>query len=224
MNTVSAELAPLPVARATPKGGRGVTRSRLLAAAAEVLVAGDGQFEMADVARQAGLSVGLSYHYFGSKAGLLAALVDAFYERYDQAVMQRNPLPGAGWAARERARLEATVEFHYADPMAPLILTRLSREPDVAAVEARWSGRHIDLAVHNLRLAQARREIPAELDPILMAAFIIGGLRQTIAAALMRPDRQPAEVLVQQIWTFIAATVRLRPESMAASTRFEGEG
>ena len=82
------------------------SRRRLLDAAAAELVARDGRLEVAPVAARAGTSVGLIYRNFGSKAGLLAAVVDDFYDRYDAQVFDA-PLAGLpGWAARERARLE----------------------------------------------------------------------------------------------------------------------
>jgi len=195
---------------ALPSPGRAATRAKLLAAAAAEVVAGFGRFEMADVARRAGLSVGLSYHYFGSKAGMLAALVEDFYERYDRIVMQANPLPGGDWGAREQLRLRAMVAFHYAEPLAPIVLARLSAEPEVAAVEARWLERHIDLAAQNIRIGQGRGEIPLEFDAELLGAMVLGGLRQAIGQALSRPRRFTGEELAGQLWNFVAAAVRFR--------------
>jgi len=57
------------------------TRSRLLEAAASELVERDGQLEVASVAARADVSVGLLYRYFGSKAGLVRAVVEDFYDR-----------------------------------------------------------------------------------------------------------------------------------------------
>lgn len=200
--------APPPANCTLPSSGRAATRARLLAAAAVELAAGCGRFEMADVARRAGLSVGLSYHYFGSKAGLLAALVEDFYERYDRVVMQGNPLPGGDWGGRERLRLRAMVAFHYSEPLAPIVLSRLSAEPEVSAVEARWLERHIALAAQNIRIGQARGEIPLETDAELLGAMVLGGLRQAIGQALSRPHRFTSEELAGQLWNFVAAAVR----------------
>ncbi|MFC3678203.1 TetR/AcrR family transcriptional regulator [Ferrovibrio xuzhouensis] len=195
-------------AAVSPRGSE--TRRRILDAAARALVAGAGACEIADVARLAGVSVGLSYHYFGSKAGLIAALVEDFYDRFEAAVMDVNPKPGAGWAERERLRLERMVAFHYADALAPLILGRLSREPEVAAVEAARIAGHIKLAAHNIELAQGRREIPADLDAHLLGAMILGGLRQAIGRVLAMPRRPGRERIAAQLWQFIAGTARLQ--------------
>src|SRR3546814_15267975 len=89
--------------------------------------------------------------------------------------MDVNPKPGAGWAERERLRLDRMVAFHYADALAPLILGRLSREPEVAAVEAARIAGHIKLAAHNIELAQGRRQIPADLPAHPLGAMLPGG-------------------------------------------------
>jgi AcrR family transcriptional regulator len=208
LRVTAAQLLPPNVA-ASPKGGD--TRLRILAAAAEALIAGEGECEIADVARAAGISAGLSYHYFNSKAGLIAAVVEAFYDRFEAAVMDINPKPGAGWGERERLRLERMVAFHYAEPLAPVILAKLSRTPEVAAVEAARLARHIELAAHNIELAQARGDIPGDLDAHLLGAMILGGLRQAIGQALSAPKRPGRERLTEQLWAFIAGTARFKP-------------
>jgi len=190
--------------------GRADTRQRILKAAAAELIAGDGSMEIGDVAKRAGVSVGLSYHYFGSKAGLVAALVEDFYDRFDARVMAVNPQPGADWGRREKLRLEAMVAFHYAEPLSPIVLARLNREPDVAAVEARRLQQHIELAARNVALAQGRGQIPASLDPHLLGAMILGGLRQAIGQALAQKRRPDQTMLAAQLWDFIAGTARFK--------------
>ena len=94
----------MAAARLEPRPRRSeATRARLVAAAAEALLAGGGDFEMSQVARRADVSDGLPYHYFGSKAGALSAVVDDFYDRYYAVVNQ--PLDGSRpWAEREFGR------------------------------------------------------------------------------------------------------------------------
>lgn len=213
LRVTAAQLLP-PNAAAAPRGGD--TRLRILAAAAEALVAGEGECEIAEVARTAGVAVGLSYHYFTSKGALIAAVVEAFYDRMDAAVMDSNPKPGAGWGERERLRLERMVAFHYAEPLAPVILTRLARTPEVAAVEAARLARHIELAAANIRQAQARGEIPVDLDASMLGAMILGGLRQAIGQALARQKRPGKDRLAEQLWGFIAGTAHLKPAKKKA--------
>jgi AcrR family transcriptional regulator len=165
--------------------------------------------EIAAVARRAGASVGLSYHYFGSKAGLLAAVVEDFYDRYDAAIIDANPLPGAAWAERERLRVERLVDFMLAEPLAPLVLTRLSAEPEVAAVEARRLARHLSLGAANIAGAQAKGQLPAGPDPRLRIGMIMGGLRQAIGQALAGPEAWSREALAAELWSFVAMAAGL---------------
>ena len=87
--------------------------------------------EAVTVAQRAGVSVGLLYRYFGSKAGLVAAVVDDFYDRLLAEVAAADDRE-LDWATRERRRTENSVAFHYREPLAPIILTLLTREPEVA--------------------------------------------------------------------------------------------
>jgi AcrR family transcriptional regulator len=187
------------------------TRQRVLAAAMRELIARDGQLEVHPVARRAKGSVGVIYHHFGSKQGLLAAVVDDFYDRFDAVVIEPNPAPGATWGEREHERTRLAVEFHYDEPLAAVILGRLAREPEVAAIEAERLARHIDAAARNIEIAQGRAEIPADLDAGLAGAMVLGGLRQAIGAALNRPQPPPRAELTEHIWRFIAAAVRYTP-------------
>lgn len=162
--------------------------------------------EIAAVAARAGVSVGLNYHHFGSKAGLLAAVVDDFYDRYDAAVIDVNPLPGADWATRERRRVGLLVDFLLCEPLAPLVLARLSGEPEVAAVEARRLARHIELGAGNIALAQRRRQLPADCDPRLLIAMVMGGLRQAIGQVFAGRIERDAATLAEELWALIART------------------
>jgi AcrR family transcriptional regulator len=63
------------------------TRGRLLESARNELVERQGVLEVDSVARRAGVSVGLIYRHFGSKAGLVGAVVQAFYDRFEDEVI-----------------------------------------------------------------------------------------------------------------------------------------
>ena len=59
------------------------TPERLIRSAQDELIQTHGLLEMQAVAKRAKVSVGLAYHHFGSKAGLIAAVVEAFYNRLE---------------------------------------------------------------------------------------------------------------------------------------------
>src|SRR3954451_20090525 len=98
------------------------TRERLVRAAQEELIRSHGHLEMQAVSKRARVSVGLAYHHFGSKAGLIAAVVEEFYSRLDQAVFKSARLMAHAWAERERERIAAYISFHYDHPFAPLVV------------------------------------------------------------------------------------------------------
>jgi len=196
-----------PARPATVSRGRAApARARLLDAARAAVVAGDGALEMADVARRAGASVGLAYHHFGSKAGLLSALVTGFYDRYD-AVVNRRLRRESPWRERERERTAGVVRFHYAEPLAPLLLGRLAAAPEVAAVAAERLDALVALGARNIATGQARGEVAADVDPQLAAAFVLGGVRQILAAALARDPRPPCEDVARTAWRLVANAV-----------------
>lgn len=192
---------------------------RLLEAAAVELCRGDGNCEMSAVARTAGVSVGLAYHYFGSKAGLIAAVVEQFYEELDREVMMAKfGLPD--WREREYLRVERSVAFHYRHPLAPVILRRLRREPAVIEIEQARVARQVAEGTRNIISAQKQGSVVADLDPASAAAFTLAGMRALIAQALeLPPEERPSErELTDRIWRLIQRAIgRVREENEDAA-------
>src|SRR6516162_2843197 len=114
--------------------GEGGARERIVAAARSELIDSDGDFEIADVARRAGVSVGLAYHYFGSKAGLIAVLITDFHDRHG-AVVNHSVDMSQPWPTREKARLKASIDFLYADPATHLVMGKLASSAEVIAID-----------------------------------------------------------------------------------------
>lgn len=195
---------------AATKAERGTGREALLRAAADELVERRGVLEVGPVAARAGVSVGLIYRHFESKAGLLAAVVGDFYVRFGAEVLETDPAPGAGWAERERRRTELAVAFHYDDPLAPIVLARLARDPEVAAVEARHLRVQVARGAQNVARGQRDGEIPEDIDAGIAAALILGGVRQALIEVLARREPPPREVLADQLWRLVVAAVRVR--------------
>ncbi|HEX7920024.1 MAG TPA: TetR/AcrR family transcriptional regulator [Bradyrhizobium sp.] len=185
------------------------TRERLLSAAREELIEGLGHLEMQAVARRAQVSVGLAYHHFGSKAALIAAVVEDFYERLDEAAFGGAKLSARSWADREKARIGAYVAFHYAHPFAPLVIGPLSRAPEVLDVETAFTTRQLAAGARMIEAAQRDGIVPASLDPHLTIALMIGGIRQALIGALTADRRPDPARLTGDIWAFMAAALRL---------------
>jgi AcrR family transcriptional regulator len=183
-------------------------KDTLVQAAAVELVAGNGFFEMKAVAKRAKVSVGLAYHHFGSKAGLIAAVVEDFWDALDRDVLE-VVFDQNDYAAGERERVHRFVAFHYKSPLSAMMLGRLGTEPQVVEVTAARMENHIALGTRNIRGAQKRGQIPAHLDPELLTAMVLGGARLAIETALKWPERPDFDVLVAEIWTFVSSAMHL---------------
>src|SRR5262245_14963933 len=116
------------------------TRRRLLAAARERAIASGGHFEIADVARDAGVVPSLVHRYFGSKSGLVAALVDDYFDRFHAEVLDLDLEHEGDWAHHERLRLEAGVRFHYREPFAVVVYGALARSEERRVGKGRGAG------------------------------------------------------------------------------------
>jgi len=185
------------------------TREKLISAAEEELIQGQGHLEMQAVARRAQVSVGLAYHHFGSKAGLIAAVVEEFYGQLDEAAFSGARLTAKTWADRERERIGAYIAFHYDHPFAPLVIGALSRAPEVLDVETAFTGRQLAAGARMLQAAQRDGIVPDDIDPHLTIALMIGGIRQALIGTLMSEPRPDRKKLTNDIWSFIAAALRL---------------
>ena len=192
------------------------TPERLVRAAQEELIQRHGLLEMQAVAKRAKVSVGLAYHHFGSKAGLIAAVVEGFYNRLEDAAFSPSKLLSSDWAGREKERIAAYISFHYDHPFAPLVVGALSRAAEVLDVEQAFTKRQLTAGAHNLRAGQRDGVIPADLDPRLTIALMIGGIRQALIGALTSSHRPDRAELTDKIWVFVAGALRL-PAPQAGS-------
>jgi AcrR family transcriptional regulator len=182
-----------------------------VAARAE-LVAREGLLEIDSVAARAGLSVGAIYRHFGSRAGLVGAVVDDFYMRYRSEALELNPAPRAGFAERERKRTELSVAFHYGDPLAHVMLSSLHLDPEVAVNEAAHIDAMVELAARVMALGVRRGDIPKSRDPRFVGAMIIGGMRQVLAVALARDPPIPQRDTSRELWVLIAGIMGVDPD------------
>lgn len=191
---------------------------RLIQAAQEELVLGSGRLEMQAVAKRAQVSVGLAYHHFGSKAGLIAAVVEAFYSQLDVAAFEGFNMPSGAWADREQARILAYIQFHYSHPLAALMVGALSRSPEVQDVEVAFTRKQLAGGARMIAAAQTQGILSDHLDPALTIALMVGGIRQALHEALTQDPRLNPQALADQIWAFMAAALGLSGASAILST------
>ncbi|MEL7199579.1 MAG: TetR/AcrR family transcriptional regulator [Pseudomonadota bacterium] len=191
-----------PPSKPTRKTAR---REALLDAAEKLTIVTGGAFEMSDFARAAHVSAGLAYHYFGSKDGLIEAVIDRFYQRY-VAVLDQPTDPDITWPVRERMRLEDVIAFVYADPFAATVFSTLAHK---RVTQNEWSIQQdmVGKAARNIRSGQRRGHIPTGIDSELAGAAIIGGVRAAMITAMRMSPRPAPDKVADQLWLVIEATV-----------------
>ena len=202
MSTARARTAPT-----TPKGV--ATRRRLLDVARRVALDTGGHIELAAVAEAAGVVPSLVHRYFGSKSGLVAALMNDFYDRFHREVLDVDLDAEGDWAHHERLRLERGVRFHYGEPLAAVIYGPLARDPDVAREDLARNLAVVERAARSIRKGQRRGELPLGVDPRMAGAAMFGAMRLVMVEALNRSPRPAPERVIEALWRQIAAAVGL---------------
>lgn len=191
------------------RGNRGQhTKERIIDAAREALLAGDGHFELAEVAKIAGLSAGAPYYHFQSKSVLISAVVRAFYGGMARAA-DLSDVQVEDWTARERERLARVLDYFYSDPLATVIISKLGHDPEAGAVEAELWENTIRAGAVIIASAQRRKQLAADIEPSLASAFINGGIRHAIGLALAEHPVRPKEVLAEELWAFMTRLLKL---------------
>ncbi|MFD4352007.1 TetR/AcrR family transcriptional regulator [Nocardia sp. NPDC058518] len=184
-----------------------IGRQQLLTAAREELVRGNGVLELSALTRRAKLSTGALYHHFGSKSGLLAAIYDGFYDGLRHAIADANLPADADWSTRERERTNLFVAYHFADPLAPILLTRAALDPDLAELEAVHIETMSAMAADNIRHGQSLGQLPTTLDPASAGAYVIGGLRHGIAQQLRSTPPADQQQAADRLWHLTASAL-----------------
>jgi AcrR family transcriptional regulator len=208
--------------RAAPATTKGqATRRRLLDVARALMLETGGHVELAQLAKAAGVVPSLVHRYFGSKSGLVAELVDDFFDRFHAEVLDRERYgeSDADWAASERARLERGVRFHYAEPFAAIVYGPLSRDPEVARREAERVAFVVERSARSVRRGQKRGELPVGVDPGLAGAAMFGAMRLVMVEALRRRPRPSPERVIDVLWRQVAASVGLDPSAGSVTRR-----
>lgn len=177
-------------------------------AAREEIIEGNGDLEVANVAKRAGVSDGLTYYHFGNKSGLINAIVNDFYRHFDDKVAG-VPFEGETWAIRERARVEAMVSLFYDDPIAMIAMTRLRTDPTFAEEEASRQDRLEQLGASNIAAAQRKGEIDPVYNPLMLASMLLGGVTAGGRVALTANPPLSVEAAQKSVWGFVSRVAGL---------------
>lgn len=185
--------------QASPKGQS--TRQRLLKAALAELEKYGMDLELKNVAKRAKLSEGITYYHFKSKAGLLQALSELFYEQLDEGV-NLAIFEGKTWRERERLRVEAMVSLFYENPLAMMLITQEKAGSSLLADRSRLE-RLYNLGEKNVQAAQATGEISSRLNPRLLVAMMLAAAMEGVKVALTCDPKLSLKEAKQQVWSFI---------------------
>jgi AcrR family transcriptional regulator len=185
-------------------------RERVLAAALELFgERGYDATSIADIGDRAGIAKSLLYHYFGSKAKLYEAVLEA--ETRDALKRVAAAVPSDREAARVRAGVEAYLDFlaespatwrlflrdHPAEPALIGVYERLANERAAGltallttASKRRGAPWHVELVATGIRAFAAwwydHREVPREAVADAILEFAIAGAQR------IDDKRQPA--------------------------------
>lgn len=178
-----------PPPRRTQVDRREESDRRMLRAATRLFARqGVSGTSLAEVGLAAGYSRGLPVDRYGSKRGLIEALLDSMAAWFAARVAGNTS--GRQGVAAVMERIEAHVDGARKSPLATAALYAIYLEslgampalrPKVGALLDRWRG---DLVV-GLRQAQRASEIQGDIDCEQHAAIILGALRGLIIEHLM---------------------------------------
>jgi AcrR family transcriptional regulator len=181
---------------------------KLLEAAEIELITNNGLLEISGVAARAEVSVGLAYHHFGSKTGLISAVVDNFYTPLRKIAFGEAIAPDLPWLEREKKRTSALIEYYYSHPLAKLITGRLARESEVLDIEQSHMNAMLVEGARNVAQGQRLGVVNSHLDPKSTVAMLLGGITLAIQFAIQSDDRPSKEILLKQIWLFCENALR----------------
>jgi hypothetical protein len=116
-------------------------------------------------------------------------------------------------------RLQASIDFLYADPFTHLMMGKLNSSAEVIAIDTGRRAERVELAARNIANGQKQGYISAKIDPVVAGAAIVGGINQVVAHALSSRKRPSAGELTEQLWTFISGAVSLTPQAASGAKR-----
>jgi AcrR family transcriptional regulator len=195
------------------------TYQRLITAAEQELIANNGHMEISAIAKRANTSAGLTYHHFGSKTGLIAAVVDQFYEPLRALALGDSIPTNIEWREREKTRTKAIIDYFYNHPLAPLIAGRLAREPEVLDIERAHMEALLEAGARNIAQGQKLGIISPDLNPNTTVAMLMGGLRLAIDQAILAKERPSNVELFEQLWNLTSNTLQLSPLSSGETSK-----
>ena len=174
------------------------TERRLLAAALELIAErGYGASSLAAIGARAGYSRGVVSHAFGSKGGLLAALVETMHARWDHTQLQ--PAVGdrrgaeALCAAIDAVRRQADEHPVEVRALYTLLFEALGPTPELRPRFAALHTRVRRGVERWIRAGLEHGEVDPEVDPAAQATLFVAAFRGTMYQWLLDPEHVDLE-------------------------------
>ncbi|MEV4223299.1 TetR/AcrR family transcriptional regulator [Nonomuraea sp. NPDC049725] len=178
------------------------SRELILTAAAELFAEkGYRQTTFVDVAERSGISRGSIPWHFGSKEGLLLAVLERSVAAIRAGLDADEPDPGPLW------EVEDEFEALFTAPTTKLFVTLLveALEPG-SPIQSRYAEIHATLREH-LRRRLRRAPLPAGVSADALTVVIVGAGIGIFQQWLLAPDRVDAGQALATLRTMVAALV-----------------
>ncbi len=182
----------------------------------ECLIDGQGDFEMSDFAKRANVSVGLAYHHFGSKSGLIAACLDRYYQRLEL-VLNQPRRDSDSWVEDLRRRvLNALVEL-FSDPISPVVFGPMNATNEVAEAERSWRRNIHGALAGRLVVGQQEGHVSGDVDTRVAASMMQAGMFDAVAVLGDGSwDLNPNE-LAQHFWMLMVRALSLPTQDVVGA-------
>jgi AcrR family transcriptional regulator len=183
--------------RTAGERARAATRERLLASG-RALFADRGLHNITthDIAAHAGVAAGTFYNHFSDKGALFREITDEAVAELTRRLDSAGD-PGAGVRESVRPNAEALVSF--AEDHSQLIRILFSRESDATAVQADVLDELAARIAAGRGEAIARGEMPAAIDPDVLAQAIVGMWARVVAWWAEDMSRAPREKVIETL-------------------------
>jgi AcrR family transcriptional regulator len=195
----------------TPKQARSeLSTGKLLDAAAELIAEGGYErMTLAAIGKRAGYSHGLVTARFGSKEGLLWALVDRMVNDWRGGLLLPSVAGQSGITALHTMLDELEKSWHRSpERMRALYILMFEALLPVPLLHERMAELHDDLrrsVVEAIERSISDGSVGADIDSAAVARLIVGGLRGAVYQAMLDPDRVPIKVALSDIGLLIDA-------------------
>ena len=166
--------------------------TRIVQAAFDIVARrGVDQLTLAEAGEEAGYSRALPAHYFASREALLAAVAEHAVNNYRKRLIEQKVATEGGVEP-----LLASIAFYLDDSRGwpkklrafHEVMNAGLRWPAIAEVVARLNREWIERIAAQIRSAQAKGDIRADLDSVAEAVTISGAMRGIMAQWLIAPD------------------------------------